>query len=86
MVPPPMVSTGYPDAFMHDWSPDSSRIDFVSELKIFVSNSDGTGDTIEIAEGLEPLWSPDGTRMAFVALTEGQYKVQIIQLSDVISQ
>jgi Tol biopolymer transport system component len=74
------VSVAYTDAGMHDWSHDGSRIAFVSDLKIFARNSDGMGDPVEIAGGLEPRWSPDGTKMAYVAWMEDQYKVQIIEL------
>ena len=65
---------------MHDWSPDGSRIAFVSEQIVFVKNSDGTGVATEIGQGLEPRWSPDGTKMAFVAWMEEQYRVQVIEL------
>jgi len=50
------------------WSPDGKK--FVSsnwdDQEIYVMNTDGTGKT-PLANGIEPVWSPDGTKIAFSA-------------------
>ena len=55
------------------WSPDSSKIVFMSgrdgNFEIYTMNPDGTGKrglpTIILGDGF-PAWSPDGTKIAFV--------------------
>jgi Tol biopolymer transport system component len=58
------------------WSPDGTRIAFVSErefpvdnTEIFEMNADGTGEERRITKSLRrddwPTWSPDGRRLAF---------------------
>ena len=74
------VSTGHVGAITHDWSSDGRWIAFVSAEKVYVRSSDGTGDSIEIGKGLEPRWSHDGDKLAFVKWVENQYEVQIIEL------
>lgn len=48
------------------WSPDATRLAYVSGGRITVSAPDGSGATA-IAAGTEPAWSPDGTKLAYVA-------------------
>lgn len=63
-----------------DWSPDGTRLTFVvyegdSDRDIYVMNADGTGrmnltgalDQQGPSNENEPAWSPDGTKIAFVA-------------------
>ena len=53
------------------WSPDGSRIAFVSQGQLFVMNSDGTDLKEIVPEGTHttwrgrPVWSPDGLNIAF---------------------
>jgi Tol biopolymer transport system component len=55
------------------WSPDGSRIAFVSSRdgnnEIYVMNADGSGQTRltnNSISDVDPVWSPDGSRIAFV--------------------
>jgi len=76
------LSAGHPGASMHKWSTDSARIAFVADEIILVSSSDASGVAEKIADGVELCWSPDGTRMAIVALAEERHRVQIIDLPE----
>jgi Tol biopolymer transport system component len=63
------------NSFQPAWSPDGSKIAFVSNLEgnpeINVMNRDGTNKqqlTFSSYAAYSPTWSPDGTRIAFVIL------------------
>jgi Tol biopolymer transport system component len=74
------ISFGFDDGDTHDWSSNGKYIAFVANNIVYVRNSDGTGEPVKIGEGLEPKWSPDGTKMAYVALEANQYKIKIMDL------
>jgi TolB protein len=66
--------------FQHAWSPDSSKLTFYSnrdnDSAIWVVNVDGSGLT-RLTEGLvfhaqQPVWSPDGSRIAFAGRELGR--------------
>jgi Tol biopolymer transport system component len=52
------------------YSPDGSKIAFVSGTQVFVMNADGSGRrqvTTSPTAKTEPVWSADGTRIAYVS-------------------
>ena len=68
-----------------DWSPDGTKIAFVSNRKgakyqIYVMDADGTNQ-IKLAGGplnkRDPAWSPDGSRIAFT-VRNGRSRIDVI--------
>lgn len=73
------------------WSPDGTRMAFVSDLNssssnnyasdIYIINIDGTGLARLTSNGAtDPVWSPDGTRMAFVSNINGNDDIFLVNL------
>jgi Tol biopolymer transport system component len=67
------------DDFSPRWSPDGSRLAFVSDRdgneEIYVMNSDGSGQTRltdSPASDAGPSWSSDGKRITFVSERDGE--------------
>lgn len=66
-----VISDG--ESFAASWSPDGSKIAFLEDRsgdEISISQSDGTVEVLPIAKDTyrgidEPVWSPDGTQLAF---------------------
>ena len=67
------------------WSPDGSRIAFMSDrdgnFEIYVMNADGSGPT-RLTKNPEsdayPVWSADGSRIAFQSERDGNYEVYVM--------
>jgi hypothetical protein len=69
------------------WSPDGSRIAFVSDRlggsDIFVMNADGSGVMRRTNTGWNssPAWSPDGNRIAFSS-SRGQHGIYVMRVDE----
>ena len=71
---------GYPE-----WSPDGSRLVFISirdgNKELYVMGADGSGVhrlTTDAAEETSPSWSPDGTRLAFQTNRDGNWEIYTV--------
>lgn len=67
------------------WSPDGTRIAFVSgrdgNNEIYVITADGTGLTRltdNPKDDIRPSWSPDGQRIAFQTNRDGDYEIYVM--------
>ncbi|MGH7526130.1 MAG: DPP IV N-terminal domain-containing protein [Gemmatimonadales bacterium] len=63
------------------WSPDRSKIAFVSDGDIYVMNPDGSGQTPltnDAFDDMEPEWSRDGSKIAFVSFRGGNTDIWMI--------
>ena len=70
------------------WSPDGSKILYISDLDgeedLYTINQDGSGKQEELTHGLkatlyQPIWSPDGKRIAF---SDSESKLYVLSLDD----
>ncbi len=69
------------------WSPDGSRIAFVSDRQehseIYVMNADGSGSATNLTNspGSDrfPHWSPDGTHIAFISDRDGHAEIYVMK-------
>jgi Tol biopolymer transport system component len=57
-------------AYAPDWSPDGDRIVFYQDtrskgLRIFTIKPDGTNRQLVVQDGRDPVFSPDGRKIAF---------------------
>ena len=69
------------------WSPDGSRIAFVSDRdgddEIYVMNADGSGQIrLTTSAGLDlwPAWSPDGSQIAFDSHRDGNIQIYVMNV------
>lgn len=69
------------------WSPDGSRIAFLSQRGLSVVNADGTGrrvlSTLDLphphaSEAFSLTWSPDGSRIAFADGLKEQWRIYVV--------
>jgi dipeptidyl aminopeptidase/acylaminoacyl peptidase len=68
------------------WSPDGSRIAYVTRWTIYVVGADGSAlrrlETGTEGHDRSPTWSPDGTRIAYAAEVAGEQRVYALRLAD----
>lgn len=69
-----LTDTSDIDEFSPVWSPDGSRIAFISDSftrTLSVMNADGSGKTEIVSGALDPSWGPDGSKIAVMKEREG---------------
>lgn len=80
-----LTNTSDVDEFSPVWSPDGSRIAFISNSfthTLSVMNADGSGKTEIVSGALDPSWGPDGTQIAVMKERDGlSAAVVIVNLS-----
>ena len=62
-------------------SPDGTKVVFVNMSLIYVMDSDGSNEiqlTSVPGQDSQPDWSPDGTRIAFSGLRDGNYEIYVM--------
>jgi TolB protein len=66
------------------WSPDGSRIAYISDNSVYVMNRDGSDvrkvSTGRYAQQSGASWSPDGTQLLFAAGEPGQHDIWVVAL------
>jgi dipeptidyl aminopeptidase/acylaminoacyl peptidase len=78
-IRPCRIADGECDWFDIAWSPDGSRLAYVSNDQIALVNGDGTGQTVLRAGARSPSWSPDGQWLAFAQRTAGDSGIYVIR-------
>jgi TolB protein len=76
-----MIETGGVEAFYGAWSPDCSKIAYLSSPDIYivdVAGGEPTQLTSRIGYTEDPAWSPDGTQIAFVSDTGGNFEIYVV--------
>jgi Tol biopolymer transport system component len=71
--------------FRPDWSPDGTRIAFVSirdgDREIYVMAPNGS-NLVQLTNNdngeADPTWSPDGSRIAFASDQDGDYEIYVM--------
>lgn len=69
-----LTDTSGIDEFSPVWSPDGSRIAFISDSftrTLSVMNANGSGRTEIVSGALDPSWGPDGSQIAVMKEREG---------------
>ena len=60
------------------WSPDSEQIVYCSgNQKIYIVNADGSNEYF-LANGSNPIWSPDGERIYFISRQDNRQEIYVI--------
>lgn len=76
------------------WSPDGTRIAFVSKRdgssQIYLMNADGSPGATRLSYDLDeaqyPRWSPDGSSIIFVGVKDGKYDLYRVSANGGIAE
>lgn len=61
------------------WSPDATRIAFITGERLWVADADGSNATqLTTVRSAFPTWSPDGTRLAFQGVDGSDWEIYIV--------
>jgi len=66
------------------WSPDGTKIAFDRTNRIWIMNSDGTGQAATFSLGRNPSWSPDGTKIAFESDRDGNREIYVMNIDGTV--
>lgn len=89
-TPPAMLTDNVSDDREFAWSPDGTRIAFVSNRdgnwEIYAMDADDGGNVVRLTQNAvsdrHPTWSPDGSHIAFYSNRDGDFEIYVMDAGD----